>query len=57
MKKTITILLAALLLISLCVSCNNGSIVDDAFNCTVTFNGNGADTAEQMFRCLRLFGN
>ena len=47
MKKTITILLAALLLISLCVSCNNGSIVDDAFNCTVTFDGNGADTAEQ----------
>ena len=47
MKKTITILLAALLLISLCVSCNNGSIVDDAFTCIVTFDGNGADTAEQ----------
>ena len=48
MKKTITILLAVVLLISLCVSCNNGSIVDDAFTCIVTFDGNGADTAEQM---------
>ena len=48
MKKTITILLAVVLLISLCVSCNNGSIVDDAFTCIITFDGNGADTAEQM---------
>ena len=46
MRKTITILLATVLLFSLFVSCNNGSIVDDAFTCIVTFDGNGADSGE-----------
>ena len=46
MGKTITILLAAMLMVFLCVSCNNGGIVDDAFNCVVTFDGNGADSGE-----------
>lgn len=45
MRKTITILLATVLLFPLFVSCNNGS-VDDAFNCTVTFDGNGATSGE-----------
>ena len=50
MKKTITILLAALLLVFLFVSCSNDGIVDEAFNCTITFDGNGADTEEQAYQ-------
>ena len=51
MRKTITILLATVLLFSLFVSCNNGS-VDDAFNCTVTFDGNGATSGEMSVQTV-----
>ena len=47
MRKTITILLATVLLVSFFVSCNNEEIVDNAFTCIITFNGNGADSEEQ----------
>ena len=45
MKKTITILLATMLLFAF-ISCNNEGNIDDAFNCTITFDGNGATKGE-----------
>ena len=46
MKKAIIILLATVLLVSLCVSCNSEGSVDDVFNCTITFDGNESTSGE-----------
>ena len=40
MRKTISIILAALLLLTMIVSCNHEEIVDEAFTFTITFSGN-----------------
>ena len=48
MRKIIAVLVSVILLMLLSVSCSSDGSVDEAFNCTITFNGNGADTAEQM---------
>ena len=50
MRKTITILLATVLLVSLFVSCNNEEIVDNALTCIITFDRNGADSEEQVYQ-------
>ena len=52
MKKTITILLATVLLFSLFVSCSNDGSVDEAFNCTITFNGNGSTAGEMSVQTV-----
>ena len=46
MHRTIAIAIAALLVLSVLVSCGGGWIVDDALTATVTFNGNGATSGE-----------
>ena len=46
MNKAISLILLLLSLALLFVSCNSNSSVDDAFNCTITFNGNGATEGE-----------
>ena len=46
MKKVFAIILSALLIVQLFVSCNSDGSVDEAFNCTITFNGNGATEGE-----------
>ena len=46
MKKVFAIILSALLIVQLFVSCNSDGSVDEAFNCTITFNGNGATAGE-----------
>ena len=42
MNKAITVFLTVLALLFLSVSCSSECSVDEVFNCTVTFNGNGA---------------
>ena len=39
-----------MLLFYLCISCNIGSSIDEAFNCTITFDGNGANADEQAYQ-------
>lgn len=46
MRKTITTLLATLILFSVFVSCNSEGSVDDVFNCTITFDGNESTSGE-----------
>ena len=47
MKKVFAVLITVVLLLLLSVSCSNDGSVDEAFNCTITFNGNGADSEGQ----------
>ena len=46
MNKAISIILVLLVFVFLFVSCNGDGSVDEAFNCTITFDGNGATEGE-----------
>ena len=48
MKKALTIILMALLVLSLFISCEDDSILDDAFGnmVTLTYNGNGSTSGK-----------
>ena len=46
MKKVFAVLISVVLLLLLSVSCSSDGSVDEAFNCTITFNGNGATSGE-----------
>ena len=46
MNKAIPAILIILSLALLFVSCNSDNSVDEAFNCTITFNGNGSTAGE-----------
>ena len=46
MNKAISLFLVLLAFAFLFVSCSNDGSVDEAFNCTITFNGNGATEGE-----------
>ena len=47
MKKVFAVLITVVLFLLLSVSCSSDGSVDEAFNCTITFNGNGADSEGQ----------
>lgn len=50
MRKISLVILATLLLLTVFVSCSNEEIVDNAFTCIITFDGNAADTEEQAYQ-------
>ena len=52
MKKTYAVILSLFLLLILFVSCSNDGSVDEAFNCTITFNGNGATEGEMSVQTV-----
>ena len=46
MKKVLAVIVSVFSLMCLLISCSNDGSVDEAFNCTITFNGNGATEGE-----------
>ena len=50
MKKVFAVLISVVLLLLLSVSCSSDGSVDEAFNCTITFDSNGADSEEQAYQ-------
>ena len=52
MKKVFAVLIFVILLLLLSVSCSSDSSVDEAFNCTITFNGNGATEGEMSAQTI-----
>ena len=52
MKKIPVVILSVSLLLFFFVSCNNDGSVDEAFNCTITFNGNGATEGEMSVQTI-----
>ena len=52
MNKAISLILLLLSLALLFVSCSSDSSVDEAFNCTVTFDGNGATEGEMSAQTI-----
>ena len=54
MKKVLAVIVSVFSLMCLLISCSNDGSVDEAFNCTITFNGNGATAGEMTVQTVGL---
>ena len=52
MKKVLAVIVSVFSLMCLLISCSNDGSVDEAFNCTITFNGNGATEGEMPIQTV-----
>ena len=52
MKKSFAIILSVILLLAFSISCSNNVSVDETFNCTITFDGNGATAGEMSAQTI-----